>query len=69
MSSTGADRTSQGCIRSAVYRDSNTATESLDFYPQTSGSSLNTIRVRSVTPRSTPIQRNLTVTGSQRDTW
>ena len=69
MSSTGADRTSQGCNRSAVYRDSNTAAESLNYHPQNGDSPLSTIRVRSVTPRSNPIQRNLAVPGSQRAPW
>ena len=63
MSSTGADRTSQGCI------DSNTAAGSLNYHPQNGDSSLGTIRVRSVTPRSNPIQRNLAVPGSQRAPW
>ena len=69
MSSTGADRTSPGCIRSAVYRDSNTAAESLNYHPQIGDSRLSTIRVRGVTPRSNPIQRNLAVPASQRAPW
>jgi hypothetical protein len=69
MGSTGADRTSQGCIRSAVYRDSNTAAGSLNYHPQIGDSALNTSRVRSITPRSNPIQRRLAVPGSQRAPW
>jgi hypothetical protein len=67
MSLTGAGRTSQGCIRSAGYGHSESAQGSQHFRPQTSGPSLMTVSVRSITPRSTPIQRNFPVPGSQRD--
>ena len=67
MSPTGAGRTSQGCIQSAVYHHSESALGSLQFHPQGGDPALNTISVRSTTPRNIPIQGNLPVPGSQRD--
>ncbi len=66
MSLTGAGRTSQGSIRSAVYRHSESARGSQHFHPQNRDPWLITVSVRSITPRNTPIQRNSPVPGSQR---
>jgi hypothetical protein len=69
MSPTGAGRTSQGCIRSAVYRHLVSVTGSLHFHPQNCDPSLIAVSVRSVTPRNIPIQPNAPVPGSPRDPW
>ena len=55
MSPMGAGKTSHGCIRSAVYRHSESALGSLHFHPQNCDPSLITVSVRSVTSRNTPI--------------
>jgi len=54
MSSSRVERTSQGCTRSARFRYSGPARESLSLHPRDRDSSLNTIGVRSNTPRDTP---------------
>lgn len=71
MSSTGADRTNQGCIHNVVCRDSNPAQGS--HYPQNSDPSLSTVSVRGITPRDTPIHWNFSgtwlATGCVVRTW
>lgn len=67
MSPTGAGGTSQGCIRSAVYRHLESASGSLHFHPQSCDPALIAVSVRSITPRYIPIQGNFRLPGSQRD--
>ena len=67
MSPTGAGRTSQGCIPSAVYRHLESAPRSL--HPQNCDRSLSAVSVRSITPRNNPIQGNSPAPGSQRDPY
>lgn len=70
MSSTGADRTNQGCIHNVVCRDSNPARGS--HYPQNRDPSLSIVSVRCITPRDTPsigILRYLARNGILVGTW
>ena len=72
MSATGTGRTSLGCIRSAVYRHLDSASGSLHFHPQSCDPALNTVSVRSITPRHIPIQGNswyLAHNGIRSETW
>ena len=62
MSLTGAGRTSQGRIRSTLYRHSESARGSQHFRPQSGDPSLITVSVRSITPRHIPIQGNFSGT-------
>ena len=62
MSLTGGGRTSQGCIRSTLYRHSESARGSQHFRPQSGDPSLITVSVRSITPRHIPIQGNFSGT-------
>ena len=65
MSGTGAGGSSR--TRGAVFRNSGPARESLNFHPQNCGSSLNSVRVCSITPRNALIPLEFRYPGSQRD--